>query len=268
MLVTVNATEYTPTSRAVAKPPRIRMSKRSLICWRRFAPQLWSPNRSARDKESPLSTTVSRPASRASSNAPVTAPTTGSRRQSDHCSGEPERNSKASSDQQQGGRMRYLERGVALVPFAGQHDRVGELIGEQRREARERQQHQSRADPLEDRAPRQHVYAEPAQATDEPEREGGEVARAESLAHGPVPAADLVGDTRSKSERDEHPHDAGERQQQSKVAGPRGADRTSEHDAQRSSGDQRPSLHENRKGGAAAEMAARFRHCGPFRTER
>ena len=70
-----------------------------------------------------------------------------------------------------------------------------------------------------------------------------------------MPAADLIGDTRGKPERDEHPRDAGERQQQGEVAGARGADRAREHDAERSAGDQRPALHEDRQGGAAAEVA-------------
>ena len=72
--------------------------------------------------------------------------------------------------------MRYLERRIALVALARKHDRVGELVGEQRREAGQCDHHQTDADPLEDRAPREHVYGQAAKKTDEAEHECGEVA--------------------------------------------------------------------------------------------
>ena len=96
------------------------------------------------------------------------------------------------------GRVGQFEPGIALVALTREQDHIRVRVRERRRDRAERQHRQPGRDAFEDGVLSEHEEPEAAQETHETEHKRGEIARAERLADGPTPAADLVGDSGSQ----------------------------------------------------------------------
>jgi hypothetical protein len=83
----------------------------------------------------------------------------------------------------------------------------------------------------------------------------------------PAPTADLVGDPRAQTERDDHECNARERHEQSEMAVAGRTNCARKHDTEHSGGEQRPSLHNHRERCTCAEMTALLRQDAASTTE-